>query len=108
MIQAYRASGDAKYLERARETAELIIGRLTNPAGGYFDLLADGIGLIKFQLTDLDQNGAAASFFLRLARAAGDTRYREAACLALDAFTGDFAAYGIHAARFGRALVEYP
>ena len=107
MIHAYCASGDAKYLDRARETAKLIIERLTNPAGGYFDLLADEIGLIRFPLTDLDQNGAAASFFLRLARVAGDKRYWDAARSAFDAFSGDFAAYGIHAARFGRALVEY-
>jgi uncharacterized protein YyaL (SSP411 family) len=85
----------------------LIIGRLTNSAGGYFDLVADEIGLRRFQLTELDQNGAAASFFLRLARAADDVKYRESARWALDAFDGDFSACGIHAARFGRALVEY-
>jgi hypothetical protein len=55
----------------------------------------------------MDQNGAAASFFLRLARASGDLKYQEAGRWAIDAFTGDFAAHGVHAARFGRALLEY-
>ncbi len=65
------------------------------------------MGIRKVCLTDVDQNGAAASFFLRLSQAAGDTKYLESARWALDAFTEDFAAYGIHASRFGRALVEY-
>ena len=107
LVQAYLASADAKHLERARETAEFIIARLKNSAGGYFDLVAGEIGLRKFRLTDIDQNGAAASFFLRLARVVGNTRYRDAARWALDAFAGDLAAYGIHASRFGRALNEY-
>ena len=107
LIQAYLASNEPKYLDRALELAELITRRLTNPAGGYFDLVSDEIGLRRFQLTDADQNGAAASFFLRLARAADETKYRESARWALDAFDGDFSAGGIHAARFGRALTEY-
>jgi uncharacterized protein len=106
LVEAYFASGAPKYLHRARETAELIIGRLTNPAGGYFDRVADEIGLKKFPLTDVDQNGAAALFFLRLARAADD-KYRQSGRWALVAFDGDFSGYGIHGARFGRALVEY-
>ncbi len=106
LIQAYLASDEPKYLDRALELAELITRRLTNPAGGYFDLVSDEIGLRRFQLTDVDQNGAAASFFLRLARAADENKYRESARWALGAFDGDFSS-GVHAARFGRALVEY-
>ncbi len=107
LVQAYLASGDAIYLDRARQTADFIIARLRNAAGGYFDSTVGEIALRKLPLTDLDQNGAAASFFLRLARASGTAQYREAARWAIDAFSGDFAAHGIHAARFGRALVEY-
>ena len=86
LVQAYFASGDAKYLERARELADFIVARLRNSAGGYFDLIADETGIRKVRLTDVDQNGAAASFFLRLFQAAGDTRYLESARWALDAF----------------------
>jgi uncharacterized protein len=107
MLQAHLTTRDAVYLERARETAEFVIARLRNPAGGYFDSVGGEIALRKLPLTDLDQNGAAASFFLRLSRASGETRYQEAASWALDAFDGDFAAHGIHAARFGWALLEY-
>ncbi|HEX5022289.1 MAG TPA: DUF255 domain-containing protein [Candidatus Binatia bacterium] len=107
LVQAYFASGDSKYVDRALESAELIIERLTNATGGYFDLVPDQTGLRRFQLTDVDQNGAAASFFLSLAQAADDTKYRESARWALDAFDGDFSAGGVQAARFGRALIEY-
>ena len=107
LVQAHLASGDGKYLERARELADFIVAQLQNSEGGYFDLIADEMDIRKVRLTDVDQNGAAASFFLRLSQASGDTRYLEYARWALDAFHEDFTAYGIHASRFGRALVEY-
>ena len=107
LLQIYRASGDIKHLEQAREIAELIIARLKNPGGGYFDCGAAEIGFVKLRLTDIDQNGAAASFFLALGGAAGDPKYAEAARWALGAARGDAAAYGIHAARYGRALGEF-
>jgi len=107
LVLAHGATGDAKHLERAKETAEFIIAQLRNPAGGYFDLMPGQFSLGKFPLTDIDQNGAAARFFLMLAEATDDPRYRESARWALDAFGGDFAAHGIHVSRFGCALLEY-
>jgi uncharacterized protein YyaL (SSP411 family) len=108
LIRAYLSSGDERYVERAKIFAEFILTRLRNPAGGYFDLCSGDLGLLKLRLTEIFQNGAAASFFLALAAASGEEKYRAAACWALDAFHGDFAAYGIHAAPFGRALCELP
>jgi uncharacterized protein YyaL (SSP411 family) len=55
----------------------------------------------------IEQNGAAASFFLALAETTGAPGYRDAALWALSAFTGDFNSYGIHAAGFGQALNEF-
>jgi uncharacterized protein YyaL (SSP411 family) len=107
MLDAYGASGDAIYRERAKTSAEFILARLKNPAGGFYDRDTHEHGFLKFPLTDLDQNGAAASLFLRVAEAAGDLKYHEAARWALRAARGDAAAEGIHAARFGRALGEF-
>ncbi len=107
LVRAYLASGDGRYLERAKTLADFIMTRLRNPAGGYFDLGADDLGLLKLRLTEISQNGAAASFFLALAAASAEEKYRAAAYWALDAFPGDLAAYGIHAAPFGRALCHY-
>jgi uncharacterized protein YyaL (SSP411 family) len=46
----------------------------------------------------IDQNGVTASFFLMLANATGQAKYRDAAISAFSAFSGDFASYGIQAA----------
>lgn len=107
MLDAYSMSAEAKYLERAQINAECILQRLRNPDGGFYDRKARELGFLKFPLTDLDQNGAAAIFFLRLAGAAGEPLYRESALWALRAAGGDVAPLGIHAARFGRALSEF-
>jgi hypothetical protein len=55
----------------------------------------------------IEQNGAAASFFLALAETTREPGYRDAALWALSAFPADFSSYGIHAARFGQALAEF-
>ena len=107
LVQAYSAAGDIKYLERARELAEFVLTRLSNPDGGYFDLSVCGPDLLRLRLTEIEQNGGAAWFFLKLAQATNEPKYREAACWALRAFGGNFISYGIHAAGFGKALGEW-
>lgn len=106
-LQAYRATEEAPYLERAKELAEFILAAFTNPAGGYYDLCVEGSAYLRFRLTLIEQNGAAAWFFLKLAEAIKERRYRQAALWAFSAFTGDFTPYGIHAAGFGQALAGY-
>jgi uncharacterized protein YyaL (SSP411 family) len=107
LVQAYSASDEIKYLQRARELAEFILTRLTNPAGGYFDLGAPSLDLLKLRLTEIEQNGAVAWFFLKLAQAANEPKYREAARWALRAFNGNLISYGVHAAGFGKAMGEW-
>jgi uncharacterized protein len=107
LVRAFHASGEAMRLEGAKELGEIIVSRLTNPAGGYFDRGKSELGFFGSPLSLIDQNGMAASFFLALADATNDPSYREAARWALSAFNADFATYGIHAARFGQALGEY-
>jgi hypothetical protein len=107
LVEAHHASGEAAFLERARELAEFILARLRNPEGGYFDRGTRELGFLKFRLTAIEQNGAAAFFFLKLAQAGREPKYFEAASWALRAFSGDFASCGIHAAPFGRALDEW-
>jgi uncharacterized protein YyaL (SSP411 family) len=107
LARAYAATEDAKYLERARELAEFILTRLKNPEGGYYDLIPQGSVCPTSPLTLIEQNGAAASFFLALAEVANDPRYRESALWALSAFGRDFSSYGIHSAGFGQALAEF-
>ena len=106
LLQANRITGEVRYLERAKELAEFILTRLKNPDGGYFDHPAQGAAYLSLRLTLIEQNGAAALFFLALAEATKEPRYGDAARWALSAFTGDLSAYGIHAAAFGHALGE--
>lgn len=106
LLHAHSATGVAEYLEQARELADFILEKLKNPDGGYYDIAALGPAYLSFRLTLIEQNGAAASFFLALAVAVKEPRYRDAALWALSPFTGDFSSYGIHASAFGQALAE--
>jgi hypothetical protein len=107
LLKAYSITQNTQYLERAMTLAEFILARLKNPQGGYYDIEIPGPALAGFRLTLIAQNGAAASFFLTLAEATQNSRYRDAALWALAAFSGDFSPYGLDAACFGQALGEY-
>jgi uncharacterized protein YyaL (SSP411 family) len=107
LVRAYSASGDGRYLARARELAQFVLTKLKNPAGGYYDICEQDLVGLRSRLTLIESNGSAASFFLQLAEASGEASYREAALWALAGFTGDVSSYGIHAAPFGQALAEY-
>jgi uncharacterized protein len=107
LVKAHRATRERKYLDRAKELAEFIITEFKNPNGGYYDLCAPSRAHLKFQLTLIEQNGAAASFFLMLAESTKDLKYRQAALPALGAFRNNFRSYGIHAASFGQALGKH-
>ncbi|HUC98445.1 MAG TPA: DUF255 domain-containing protein [Candidatus Polarisedimenticolaceae bacterium] len=107
LLKAYWITGDTRHLEAATALAEFILARLKNSQGGYYDIEIPGPALAGFRLTLIGQNGRAASFFLALAEAAQNSRYREAALWALATFSGDFNRYGLDAACFGQALGEY-
>jgi uncharacterized protein len=107
LVHAHRSTGAAKYLEQAVDLAEFILSGLKNPDGGYYDVANPGSAYLSFRLTLIEQNGAAASFFLALAEATREIRYRDATLWALSAFTGEFSSYGIHAAAYGQALNEF-
>jgi len=107
LLKAHRNTAETRYLERAKELAEIILSRLKNPDGGYYDLAVPGSAYLRLRLNLIEQNGAAASFFIALAEATGNASYRDAALWALSAFTGDLSSYGIHAAGFGQALDEF-
>jgi uncharacterized protein YyaL (SSP411 family) len=106
LVRAFQATGEAQFLERSSELAELIRHRLTNPAGGYYDRGESALGFFGARLTLIDQNGVAALFFLKLAETTKEASHRAAALWALNSFSADFNSQGIHAASFGRALCK--
>jgi len=87
--------------------AEFVLTQLENAAGGYYDLPLQGTAYLSFRLTLIEQNGAAGLFFLALAEATKEHRYRDATQWALSAFRGDFSSYGVHSAAFGQALGDW-
>ena len=107
LLRAHARTGDAVYLERASQLAQFILAQLKNPAGGFYDIQCQDAASLKIRLTLIEQNGAAASFFLKLALTTNDDKYREAARWALVPFNSDFSQYGVHAASFGNALGEF-
>ena len=107
LLRAYEVTGRAVCLDRARQLAEFILTVLSSPAGGFHDIRAQDSAVLRLRLTLIEQNGAAASFFLALVQATNDAKYRAAARHAFSAVFGEFAQYGVHAAPFGRALAVY-
>ncbi len=107
LLQAHAVTGAAKYLDRGKALAAFIGARLKNPSGGYYDILTRGPAYMRSPLSLIEQDGPAALFFLALADATGELRYREAALWALTGLTENVSDYGIHAAAFGQALGEY-
>jgi uncharacterized protein YyaL (SSP411 family) len=107
LVHAFRATGAAEFIQRAKELADFILVHLTNPDGGYYDRGESELDFFGSRLTLIDQNGIAASFFLMLAGATKEGKYHDAAIWALSAFTENFASWGIHVAPFGRALGEF-
>jgi len=87
--------------------AEFVLTKLENAQGGYYDLPVQGVAYLSLRLTLIEENGASGLFFLALAEATKEPRYRAAARWALIAFRGDFSSYGIHAAPFGQALEDW-
>ncbi|HET7004453.1 MAG TPA: DUF255 domain-containing protein [Candidatus Binatia bacterium] len=107
LVGAYEATGEDRYLQRAKQLAEFILAQLKNSCGGFYDIPGQDAAALRVRLSLIEQNGSAASFFLRLARTGKDDRYRVAARHSLSAFVGDFGQYGVDAAPFGRALGQF-
>jgi len=107
LVAGFGASHERAFLEDAETLAAFIQTHLRNPEGGFFDIAEPGPAHLRYPLTLLTENGAAALFFLKLYDATRKREYRDAATWALACFTGDFTGYGLHAAEYGRALQAY-
>jgi uncharacterized protein YyaL (SSP411 family) len=107
LISAHEATGEGRYLDRAKQLAEFVITELKKTAGGFYDVPAQDSAALRVRLILIEQNGAAASFFLHLARATNDAKHRATARHGLMAFSNDFEQFGVHAAPFGQGLGEF-
>jgi uncharacterized protein YyaL (SSP411 family) len=104
LLPAFAAVREAAFIERAEALAAFIQAQLRNRDGGFFDIAERGPAHLRYPLTLLTENGAAASFFADLYNATKKRKYLDAAEWALKCFDGDFDGYGLHAAEFGLGL----
>ncbi len=107
LADGFEATGETVFLERAQALAGFIRAKLKNPAGGFFDIAEKGLAFLRYPLTLVNQNGAAARFFLMLHDLTEKPDHLDAALWALKCYHGDFTDHGVHAAEFGTALAAY-
>ena len=107
LIEGFETTQEPLFRQRAEALADFIRVHLRNRAGGYFDIAEKGPAYLRYPLTLITENGAAARFFLSLFDLTGKTEHQDAALWALKCFVGDFADYGVHAAEYGIAVSEY-
>ncbi len=112
-LEAFAVTGEGRYYLAARELAEVIIRRYSDPEGGFTDLPREGAprrGALASPRKPLQDtpapsgNSAAIALLARLAALSGEARYGEIAAAALRAFAPAAAGFGIFAGAFGLAL----
>ena len=109
LLDAHEISGEARFLDRARRTAEITIERFEAPGGGFYDRLVSEKAFGRLALPDrpIAENGLMADALLRLAALTGDSTFREHAQAALRLFAQNAHAAGPFAATYARALCRY-
>jgi uncharacterized protein len=109
LLDAHEASGEARFLERARALAARISERFAGADGGFYDRIPIEAELGRLDVADrpIVENGVMAEALLRLSGLTGDGAYREPAERALRLFARTYASAGPFAAAYGRALQRY-
>lgn len=107
LAEAFEAGSDPVFLEQAEALAGFIEGKLKNPAGGFFDIAEKGPAFLGYPLTLVNNNGAAARFFLKLHDLTRRPGHLDNAVWALGCYQGDFTEHGVHAAEYGTAVAVY-
>jgi uncharacterized protein YyaL (SSP411 family) len=106
LLDAHETSGEARFLERARATAQRILERFEADDGGFYDRLAldDQLGRLAIADRPIVDNSLLAESLLRLAALTSEARFRSHAQRALALYARTYAAAGPFAAPYGRAL----
>jgi len=117
-LDAYEATADLSYFKFGQAISDAMIAKLFDPiSGGFFDAepAADGkdLGVLSTRRKPLQDsptpagNPMAAIALLRLHHYTGDAGYRDKAELTLEAFAGVAEQFGIFAATYGIAVVQF-
>ena len=107
LLALYEATFDERWFVAARERADAMLARFSDPDGGFFDTAEDAEALVVRPRSLQDGatpsgNATAAAVLLRLAAWTGDAAYRDAAARTL-ALVGPLA--GRHPTAFAQWLI---
>ncbi len=105
-LDAYEVAGRAADFERAGQLAELMVARLGDPAGGFFDTPEghDTLGRLASRQKPLKENSVAADVFTRLWRLTHEARYEEIARKTLLQFADAVESQGYFAAGYAKSV----
>jgi uncharacterized protein len=109
LLDAHEISGEARFLSRARSLTDRVLERFEAGDGGFYDRLPASESLGSLQLADrpIVENGLFAEVLLRLEALTAEPRYEERAARVLTLYAGSYAAAGLFAAGYARALRRY-
>ena len=109
MLDAYDATSDRNYLDKAVHLAGIIEdGYLDTDGAGFYDLRGerDTLGNLQFRTKNIEENAEAAELFRRLDLATGNDRYATLRQSAMRAFAVDSRNYGYFAAGYARTYIR--
>ncbi len=109
-LDAYWATADGVYLERAQILADLALARLYDAdAGGFWSESVgnEALGLVRTPDKSLNENAAMAQALMKLDRLTGNERYRAPVEKSLDYFTPDYGRLSFLAADYALAVERF-
>jgi uncharacterized protein len=108
LLDAHEISGEARFLDRARQLADVVIERFEAPGGGFYDRLpGNDFGRLAMADRPIVENGLIADALLRLATLTGEPRYRDPAVRVLRLYASSARGAGAFAATYARGLRRY-
>ncbi|MEN6371376.1 MAG: DUF255 domain-containing protein [Armatimonadota bacterium] len=108
LLRAYECTGNRRFIETAKDTADYIQSRFADPNGGFFDVTEERqeAEQLPYREKLLDENALAARFLNRLAYYAHESAYRRSAESTLRSMASDYESFGMLAAPYGLAVME--
>ncbi|MFY9738488.1 MAG: hypothetical protein WAK11_05475, partial [Candidatus Cybelea sp.] len=109
LLDAHEASGEERFLERARALAQTTVAAFEAPGGGFYDRLAgrEAFGNLAIADRPIVENGLLADSLLRLDALTAQPAHRERVKQTLALYAVNATNAGSFAAPYARALRRY-
>ncbi|MCW4016400.1 MAG: DUF255 domain-containing protein [Candidatus Bathyarchaeota archaeon] len=106
LIDCYQVSLERKFLDKAEQLAEFMLGNLWDSNGGFHDRLEESgaFGALKLLDKPLEENSVAVDVLLRLYSLTGNQKYFDAAKKTLEFFASNYQRHGLMGAVYGLAV----